>query len=66
MGTEYVKIEINELVDLLKKADELEALEAGGVDNWQWYEESLIDTNFVMSNLKSDDILVFDNLNEKN
>lgn len=34
--------------------------------NKKWYEESLIDTNFVMSNLKSDDILVFDNLNEKN
>ena len=43
MGPEYVKIGINELANLLKKADELEALEAGGVDNWQWYGESLND-----------------------
>ena len=35
-------------------------------NNKKWYEESLLDTNFILSNIKIDDILVFDNLNEKN
>ncbi len=32
----------------------------------KWYEESLIDCNDIINNIKDDDILVFDNLNEKN
>lgn len=28
---------------LLHKEAKLDALEAGGVDNWEWYEESLND-----------------------
>ena len=32
----------------------------------KWYDESLIDTKYILSNIKPDDILVFDNLNEKN
>lgn len=35
-------------------------------NNKQWYEESLIDTDFILSNINNDDILVFDNLNNKN
>ncbi len=37
------KIEINEseYKKLLRQARKLEALEAGGVDNWDWYDESL-------------------------
>lgn len=35
-------------------------------NNKKWYEESLLDTNFILSNIKIDDILVFDNLNDKN
>lgn len=35
-------------------------------NNKKWYEESLIDTNYILSNIKEDDILVFDNLNDKN
>ncbi len=35
-------------------------------NNKKWYEESLLDTDFILSNIKFDDILVFDNLNEKN
>ena len=31
-----------------------------------WYEPSLLDENYVLENLKPDDILVFDNLNLKN
>lgn len=34
--------------------------------NKKWYEESLIDSFYVIENIKSDDILVFDNLNKKN
>ena len=32
----------------------------------KWYDESLLDTKYILSNIKPDDILVFDNLNEKN
>jgi hypothetical protein len=28
-------------VDVQQKLDKLEALEAGGVDNWEWYDASL-------------------------
>lgn len=41
MQPKYVKIEKNELANLLRKSDELDALEIGGVDNWEWYSESL-------------------------
>ena len=35
-------------------------------NNKKWYDESLLDTDFILSNIKNDDILVFDNLNSKN
>lgn len=35
-------------------------------NNKKWYDESLIEPDFVFSNIKDDDILIFDNLNEKN
>lgn len=35
-------------------------------NNKKWYDESLLDTEFILSNIKTDDILVFDNLNNKN
>ena len=41
MEPKYVKIEINDLAYLLSRAYELKALEKGGVDNWEWYSESL-------------------------
>ena len=40
---EYVKIPVYQLIKLLKDSDELSALKRGGVDNWQWYSESLND-----------------------
>ena len=40
---EYVKIPVYQLTNLLKDSDELSALKRGGVDNWQWYCESLND-----------------------
>ena len=41
MKPKYVKIEINDLAYLLSRANELKALEKGGVDNWELYSESL-------------------------
>ena len=35
-------------------------------NNKKWYEESMIDTDEIFSKLELDDILVFDNLNNKN
>ena len=32
----------------------------------RWYEESQIDTDYITNNIQNDDILVFDNLNDKN
>ena len=31
----------NEFADLLRDSDKLNRLECGGVDNWEWYGESL-------------------------
>ena len=33
--------------ELLKTEKELAALEAGGVDNWEWYSESLRDAGLL-------------------
>lgn len=38
-----VKISKSKLIRLLNAEMELEALQAGGVDNWTWYSESLHD-----------------------
>lgn len=38
----YYTISEERLSQLLKKELELEALEAGGVDNWSWYDEAFI------------------------
>lgn len=35
-------------------------------NNKKWYEDSMIDTDIIIKNINSDDILVFDNLNYKN
>ena len=35
-------------------------------NNKKWYDESLIDISYILSNIKEDDILVFDNLNNRN
>ena len=36
-----VKITKDEYLELLKAKEELMLLEIGGVDNWEWYGESL-------------------------
>jgi len=35
-------------------------------NNKKWYENSLIDTDYIIKNIKNDDVLIFDNLNDKN
>jgi hypothetical protein len=42
-GTPMVEIPETEYKALCRAAAELAALEAGGVDNWEWYGESLRD-----------------------
>ena len=32
----------------------------------KWYEDSMIDCNYIVNNIKEEDVLVFDNLNDKN
>ena len=36
----YVKLPLTELQRLLEKEIEIDALDCGGVDNWNWYSES--------------------------
>ena len=43
MNTSNVIINAKELAELLTAAHILSALTAGGVDNWEWYSESLSD-----------------------
>ena len=38
---EAIIIPKNEFASLLRDSDKLNRLECGGVDNWDWYDESL-------------------------
>ena len=42
---EAIIIPKNEFADLLRDSDKLNRLECGGVDNWDWYDESLNNDN---------------------
>lgn len=39
----YVIISINKLADLIANSEMYKALDKGGVDNWEWYDESFRD-----------------------
>ena len=43
MEKETVTITVEEYTQLLDAQNKLSALENGGVDNWEWYSESLAD-----------------------
>lgn len=43
MSEEMVTISVSRLKALLRAEKILEALELGGVDNWEWYEQCLED-----------------------
>lgn len=54
-----VKINKSRLIRLLNAEMELEALQAGGVDNWSWYSESFqdyINQYLKDNNLTRDDV----------
>lgn len=42
-GKEFVTIKREDLIGLVKASMKLEALEVGGVDNWEWYGEALFE-----------------------
>ena len=42
-----VAVEIGRFEELIKAEKTLSALEAGGVDNWEWYYESLKDGGLI-------------------
>lgn len=41
MEKKYVKISTDKLRDLYRDSERLNALECGGVDNWEWYGEAI-------------------------
>lgn len=41
MSEKMVEITEERLKELEKRDEKLSALESGGVDNWEWYEDSL-------------------------
>ena len=45
--TELITIKFSDLLDLLEDSDKLMCLESGGVDNWDWYSESLESGGFL-------------------
>ena len=55
---EAIIIPKNEFADLLRDSDKLNRLECGGVDNWDWYGESLNDQSYEEIQDMSDDDLI--------
>ena len=55
---EAIIIPKNEFADLLRDSDKLCRLECGGVDNWDWYGESLNDSSYEKIQDMSDDDLI--------
>ena len=43
MSEKNITISVNRYASLLRKEAKLQALDDGGVDNWDWYGESLSD-----------------------
>lgn len=57
---EAIIIPKNEFASLLRDSDKLSRLECGGVDNWDWYGESLNDSSYEeIQNMSDDDLLDF-------
>ena len=50
-----------ELANLIRDSNKLYCLECGGVDNWEWYDESLNSDEFYnkMKDMSNDDLLDF-------
>jgi len=52
MTAKTVEIDVLFLVNLLADSVRLKALEYGGVDNWEWYDESLNPFRGTLNNLE--------------
>lgn len=55
---EAIIIPKNKFADLLRDSDKLNRLECGGVDNWDWYGESLNDPSYEKIQDMSDNDLI--------
>ena len=55
---EAIIIPKNKFANLLRDSDKLSRLECGGVDNWDWYGESLNDSSYEEIQDMSDDDLI--------
>ena len=55
---EAIIIPKNKFANLLRDSDKLRRLEYGGVDNWDWYGESLNDSSYEKIQDMSDDDLI--------
>ena len=55
---EAIIITKNKFANLLRDSDKLSRLECGGVDNWDWYGESLNDQSYEEIQDMSDDDLI--------
>lgn len=59
---EAIIIPKNEFASLLRDSDKLSRLECGGVDNWDWYDESLNDEDpsyEEIQDMSDDDLIDF-------
>ena len=59
---EAIIIPRNEFASLLRDSDKLSRLECGGVDNWDWYDESLNDEDpsyEEIQDMSDDDLIDF-------
>ena len=57
---EAIIIPKNKFADLLRDSDKLSRLECGGVDNWDWYGESLNDSSYEkIQDMSNDDLIDF-------
>lgn len=52
MPETHIKILVSRHNELLQYEKELNALHNGGVDNWEWYEEALVDAGLIIDPFK--------------
>ena len=53
----YVRIRVPRLAELLRNEVVLLALQAGGVDNWEWYEECLDENTDELLDANDEDLI---------
>lgn len=53
----YVRIRVPRLAELLRNEVVLLALQAGGVDNWEWYEECFNESTDELLDANDEDLI---------